>query len=190
MKPAFRAILLIGLVTGVGTACATTRGEAPRERPALDVPVPPPRQISPLPAPEVPPVEPVGDLPGANAPTPPRPRPHRPPDTAKPEQKPEEVKQPEQNPQTPVAPPVPQLRTPEVGNPAQMSAQVRDAIARARAVLDKVDYGPLSETRKKVYDDTKLFAAQAEEALKNSNLVAAKELAEKAERLAKELQGR
>ena len=68
--------------------------------------------------------------------------------------------------------------------------QVRDTIARTRAVLEKIDYGPLSETRKKQYDDAKLFANQAEQELKSSNLVAAKELADKAERLAKELQGR
>ena len=46
------------------------------------------------------------------------------------------------------------------------------------------------ETRKKAYNDAKLFATQAEEAINAANLVFAKELADKAERLAKELQGR
>jgi hypothetical protein len=184
-----RLFVLIGLVATAGAGCATTRAEVPRERPALDVPVPPPRVITPLPPPEPLPVEPVGNLPGNSAPSPPRPRPQRPPETAKPETKPEETKPPEQNPQgqTPL---VPQLRTPDVGNPALVTQQVRDTISRARAVLENIDYGPLSDTRKKVYDDAKLFANQAEEALKGNNLVAAKELAEKAERLAKELQGR
>ena len=188
MRPGLRTILLVGFVVTVGTACATTRAEVPRERPALDVPMPPPRVITPLPPPD-PPVHPVGDLPGTNAPTPPRPRPQKQAEATKPEAKPDETKPPEQNPQTPT-PLVPQLRTPEAGDPAQVTAQVRDAISRARAVLEKIDYGPLSDTRKKVYNDAKLFADQAEEALKGNNLVAAKELAEKAERLAKELQGR
>ena len=184
-----RTLLLVGLVVTAGTACATTRAEVPRERPALDVPIPPPRRITPLPSPEPLTVEPVGDLPGTNTPPPPRPRPQKPPDTAKPEPKPEEPKPPEQTPQTATAL-VPQLRTPPAGDPAQVTAQVRDTINRTRAMLDKIDYGPLSDTRKKQYDDAKLFASQAEEAVKGNNLVAAKEYAEKAERLAKELLGR
>lgn len=188
MQPGLRKILLVGFVVTVGTACATTRAEVPRERPALDVPIPPPRVITPLPPPD-PPVEPVGELPGNNAPTPPRPRPQKPPETPKPESKPEETKAPEPNPENPT-PLVPQLRTPEVGDPAQAAAQVRDAISRTRAALEKIDYRLLSEERKKVYDDAKLFASQAEGELKANNLVAAKELAEKAERLAKGLQGR
>jgi hypothetical protein len=182
-------MMTVSLAAVVAAGCATTRAEVPRERPALDVPIPPPRVITPLPAPEPPPVQPVGDLPGNSAPAPARPRPQKPPETAKPEVKPEEVKPPEPTPQgqTPL---VPQLRTPDVGDPAQVAQQVRDAITRTRAVLEKTDYGPLSDTRKKVYDDAKLFANQAEETLKSNNLVAAKEYAEKAERLAKELQGR
>ena len=191
MRTGVPTIVLVGLLGIGGAGCATTRAEVPRERPALDVPMPPPRVISPIPAPEAPAVEPVGELPGANAPSPSRPRPQRPPENAKPEPKPEESKPPDQNQQNQTTTPlVPQLRMPEVSNAAQVSAQVRDTIGRVRAALEKIDYGPLSDTRRKVYNDAKLFADQAEEALKTSNLVAAKELADKAERLAKELQGR
>jgi hypothetical protein len=63
-------------------------------------------------------------------------------------------------------------------------------VERAKAILDKIDYGPQSDARKKQYEDAKKFATQAEEALKENNLVFAKDLADKAERLAKELQGR
>ena len=137
MRPGLGTILLIGFVVTVAAACATTRAEVPRERPALDVPMPPPRVITPLP-PEPPPVEPVGALPGSNAPTPPRPRPQKSAETAKPETKPEETKPPEQSSQTQTqtqTPLVPQLRTPDVGDPAQVMQQVRDTIARTRAVL-------------------------------------------------------
>jgi hypothetical protein len=170
-------------------ACATTRAETPREWPALDVPIPPPRVITPLPPPEAPTPEPVADLPGSSAPAPTRPRPLRPPETtAKPDPKPEE--KPAENPPPNTTPPVPQLRTPEVGNSAQTAQQIRDTIERAKKTLENIDYRTLVPVRQKAYDDSKLFYTQAEENLKNNNLLVAKELADKAERLAKELQGR
>jgi hypothetical protein len=188
-----RAFLLVLSGTLAGAACATTRAETPRERPALDVPVPPPRVILPMP-PEAPLPEPVGELPGSSAPPPTRPRPQqqRPADTnAKPDPKQEETaKPPDPNPPNAVAPPVPQLRTPEVGNSAQVAAQVRDTIERTKKTLDNIDYRTLAPVRQKAYDAAKLFYTQAEEMLRNNNLLAAKELAEKAERLAKDLQGR
>jgi hypothetical protein len=182
--------MLVGLSTTGGIACATTRAETPRERPVLDVPIPPPREITPLPAPEPPAPEPVGDLPGATVNTPLRPRPQREPQSSapKPEQKPDETKPNETSP--PVAPPVPQLRIPEAGDTAQSASQIRSIVERAKGMLEKINYGPLSDVLKKAYDDAKLFATQAEEALKVNNLVYAKELADKAERLAKEIQGR
>ena len=190
-SPFLRAAAVAVLALVGASACATTRAETPRERPALDVPVPPPRVITPLPAPDPPPPEPVGELPGNAAPTPTRPRPSRPAETAKPEtQKPEEKPVEPPPAATTVAPPVPQLRIPETGDNNQSSAGIRDIIDRTRKVLRTIDYGPLSNQRKKAYDDARLFADQAEEALKGNNLVFAKELADKAERLAKELQGR
>src|SRR4051812_29686893 len=66
-------ILALCLVTGasLGSACSVPlKAKAPVERPALDVPPPPPRVVEPAPVPDTPP-EPVPDLPPA--PTPPRP---------------------------------------------------------------------------------------------------------------------
>lgn len=186
MSAFLRSTALV-LLAAAASACATARAAAPREVPALDVPMPPPRVIVPLPPPEPPPVEPVADLPGNSAPSPTRPRPQRQPDTAKPEAKPEEKTE---TPPNAVAPPVPQLRMPDAGNATQVSQQIRDIVARTRATLDNIDYRTLTPPRQKAYDDAKLFLTQAEEALKTSNLVVAKELADKAERLAKELQGR
>ena len=56
--------------------------------------------------------------------------------------------------------------------------------------LNGIDYGKLQETRKKQYDEAKLFATQAEQALKENNLVVAKEFAYKADRLTRELTSR
>ena len=180
-------VLLVAALTA--SACATTRAETPRERPALDVPMPPPRMIAPLPPPAPPMPEPVGDLPGSSAPAPSRPRPQRPPETtAKPEKTEEKPADP--NPPSTAAAPVPQLRTPEVANAAQTAQQTRDTIERTKKTLENINYLTLAPVRQKAYDDSKLFYTQAEEALKNNNFLVAKELAEKAERLAKELQGR
>ena len=189
MRKTLQLMMVIGLAAAGGSGCATTRAATPAERPALDVPLPPPRVIMPTPAvPEPPAPEPVAEIPGSGTPAPARPRPPR--DTTKPEAKPEETKPVEPPPPAAQTPPVPQLRIPETGDGAQAAVQIRSMVERTRAALGKIDYGPLSEARKKVYDDAKLFNGQAEEALKSDNLVAAKELAEKAERLTKELQGR
>ena len=200
MRSDIRAAVLVVLVAAGGTGCATSRAESPAEHPALDVPIPPPRVITPLPPPEIPGPEPVADLPpaGVNAPSRPRP-PQREKETAagKPEQKPEEPKPAEPPPanappaNAPPAPaPVPQLRIQETGDTAQSAAHIKGLIERIRTALDSIDYRLLSDQRKKAYDDAKLFNTQADEALKGNNLVFAKELADKAERLAKELQGR
>jgi hypothetical protein len=53
-----------------------------------------------------------------------------------------------------------------------------------------VDYGRLSDGARKAYNEAKLFMQGAEGALKESNFELARELAGKAEKLAKELQGR
>ena len=90
----------------------------------------------------------------------------------------------------PPTPPPPTLSTPPQGDANAVSRQIRDSVEQTRRALDKIDYQPLTRDRKKAYDDAKLFATQAEEAINAANLVFAKELADKAERLAKELQGR
>ena len=194
MRAFVQRIPLVVLATALAAACSTARAAAPIERPALEVPPPPPRVIIPLPPPEMPSPEPVGDLPAnANGSAPQRPRPQRDrSDSQKPADPKPEAPPVEQQPPPAVPPPAPspQLRMPETANAAQLGGQIRETIDRARAILGKTDYGPLSEARKKNYTNAQLFAQQAEEALKASNLVAAKELAEKAERLAKELQGR
>jgi outer membrane biosynthesis protein TonB len=192
MSTFLRSAVLVGLVAITASACATTRAEAPRERPGppLDVPIPPPRVIAPLPVPEPPPIQPVNNIPGGTAPAPAKPRPPKPAEntTAKPEQKSEEKTA--ETPAQPNPAPVPQLSIPEAGDTSKLSAETRAMIDRTRAALQKIDYGKLSEPGQKNYNDAKLFADQAEANLKANNFLEAKELAEKAERLAKALQGR
>ena len=66
MKNGVLAVVLAGLTAG----CLTTRAQTPTERPALEVPPPPPRLIDPAPIPEPTP-EPVPDLPPEKVSVPP-----------------------------------------------------------------------------------------------------------------------
>ena len=192
MTAPLRASIVALLVGLAGAACTTTRAATPVERPALEVPPPPPRVVVPQPPPQ-PQLEPVGNLgPGAPIPQLPKARPQRDNSTQKPEAKPEDPKPVDP---IPVAPPAqepaaaPQLRLPESSGSPQVS-QITDTIARSKNMLGTVKFEPLSAAAKKAYRESQMFADQAEDALKNNNLALAREFAEKAERLAKGLQGR
>jgi hypothetical protein len=67
---------------------------------------------------------------------------------------------------------------------------VRTTIDTARGILNGLNYGNLSNVRKKAHNDAKLLLQQAEDALKEGNLAFAQGVANKAETLAKELAGR
>lgn len=176
----------LGLSVVLGSACTTVRASKPIERPALEVPPPPPRVIAPLPLPDLPVIEPVMELPTNNKPESPRSRAQRERTEPKPEPKPETPPPVEPPPAAAPAPAAPVLRTAE-GSDAN---QIRASIANARAILDKTNYPALKHELKNAYDQAQLFAKQADDALNAKNFVFAKELAEKAERLAKELQSR
>jgi hypothetical protein len=184
------ALLLCVASAGVA-ACKTTRAETPVERPNLEVPPPPPRVIEPALVVEAPPPDPVAESPTAPAGgSPPRPRPPRDPGTTKPEVKPEVPIE------TPLPPPITapaapqQLRTPGLASGPETIGEIRAILDRTQGVLDKIDYQRLTKPRQNSYDTAKRFHAEGEKELKAANYVLAKELAEKAERLAIELQTR
>ena len=159
------------------------------------VPPPPPRIVEPA---EV--IEPVGDLPsapsGAASRPPRREAPTKPAASeARPEAKAGGPEKPVEQPpveSAPVPPPVPsaQLRTPQTADTSAAAKTVRTTIDTARTLLNAVNFGPLSNVRKKAYNDAKLLLEQAEDAVKEGNLAFAQGLANKAETLAKELAGR
>jgi outer membrane biosynthesis protein TonB len=191
MKTLLAGTLVLGLSPLVWGCTTLQAKKAPVERPALEVPPPPPRIVEPAPAPEPPP-EPVPDLPPPSA-APPKPRPQpRPPTT---EPKPEPPKPEPPPPDTTAAPPaappqVPQLRTPQTADGAEAEKNVRATIDRAKSTLGSVNYNGLSNERKKVYNDAKSFIQQAEDASRQGNFVLAQASATKAEVLAKEISGR
>ena len=67
---------------------------------------------------------------------------------------------------------------------------VRDTLARATRDLNRVNYSRLSAEGRAQYEQSRRFSAQAEQALKERNLIFAATLADKAATLAAELTGR
>lgn len=184
--------LMLGLwicaVVATG-ACATVRAKPPAERPALEVPVPPGKVIEPMPHQEPLTPEPVGDLPAA---PPANPRPNKPPsrEPVRTDPKPEApVVEATPAPVTPPAP-APQLRTPGTPDSAEAARQVRDVLDRANKTVNSIDTRRFTKAQRGQYEDAKRLVIQAEDALKASNFDSARKLAEKANGIAKELQGR
>ena len=182
-------LALVALVLFAASACTTARAAKPVERPALEVPPPPPRVIAPLPLPDLPAVDLVPELPTNNTPVSPRSKAKSERSEPKPDPKPETPPV-DPPPAAPPAPATPVLRIPEGGDTTQIQNQIKTSIGTTRAILEKTDYGPLKQPLKNAYDQAKNFVTAAEAALQSGNLMYAKETAEKAEKLAKELQNR
>ena len=188
-------IVLVPLLAAGAGACASAPTAKPSD-PGLAIPPAPPHVV---PITTEPVLEPVGEIPGPSSPAASpatrggrgsREAAPKPAGETKPEAKPSgeatETPAPVAPPPAPAAPPL-QLRTAE--SPGTEGA-IRAAIDRTRQLLSTVDYRHLTNVRKKAYDDAKKFADQADEALKQGNVVFALGVAGKAETLAKELANR
>ena len=90
----------------------------------------------------------------------------------------------------PPIPPAPQLRTPGSADGPEAAKQVRDMIDGAKKTLSGVNFQRLNKAQQVQYNNAKLMLTQAEEQLKASNFDLARNNAEKANRIATELQGR
>jgi len=185
--------LLVAVLAGLASACASAQAKAPADRPALEVPAPPPRSIEPAPKPEPSTApEPVSDLPPASPTTPNRPTRTATRDTTpRPEPKPPETAPVEPPaPATPPAAPPPQLRTPSSADGPEASKQVRDMVDKAQKALSSIDCKKLNKARQEQCNNARLMLQKAEDQLKASNFDLARENADKAYRIANELQGR
>ena len=94
-------------------------------------------------------------------------------------------------PVVPTQPPPPaagprDLRTASPAN-ATTERNVRDTLARAARDINRVNYSRLSAEGRGQYDQSRRFSVQAEQALKERNLMFAATLADKAATLAAEL---
>lgn len=180
-------VAIVALSAVGSSACRTVRAATPVERPNLEVPPPPPRIIEPAPAAEPPP-EPTTEPPPATASVN---RPKPPVSHPKPDVKPDVP--PETPPATTTPPPSgppPQLRTPGMASGPEAARQVQAILDRASGMLNSVNQATLSRERRNSFQTARRFMEEAEREMRASNYVLAREYAEKAERLAKELQGR
>lgn len=173
------------------SGCATAQAKSSSDKLPLDIPPPPPHVVV-LPAE---PLEPVGDIPNASTTNPGASRvtPH--PAAKSPEAKPEKpdnppAATPAETPAPTLPPPAPAPQLQQTADTSAAAKNVRTTIEHARTTLNNVDFGHLSNERKKAYNDVKGYCQQAEDALKESNIVFAQAVATKAEKLALELAGR
>lgn len=171
------AILLLTLSLGACAAKAQVRTEPPM--PVLDPPPPPPRVVA-VYAPEP---EPIPVTTPAEPATPVRP-PARP---TRPEQRPEPPVAAAPEPAGTAAKPPsgPSLTlSPTPGSEAQTVAAIRDLLGRATRDLARVNAASLDSDGHAQYETARRFIQQAEEALKNRNVVFAGKLADKAATMA------
>lgn len=170
----FLALAVLTVAVAAGSACASARAEAPVVLQPLEVPPVPARVI----VPEIDEAEPVAE---DEAPAPStRPMPARPAEPVKPADKPEAPA-----PSPPAE--APRVRTPQTANDEQAERQVRSVIGRAQGTLQNVDYRALSPAARQQYDTARRFITQAESALRIRNYVFARNLADKADTLARQL---
>lgn len=180
------ALALAAMALGFGgAACAKARAETVPDGPPLLVPAPPPRVLAPVEARAIPEAVPEPDpapavaVPTAEAAPPvtesrPRPRPAA---------------------AAPAVPEVPgavggagDLRAGSASTATQSS--VRGMLARAARDRARVNVNQLSAAARSQYRQSQRFTAQAQQALRDRNLIFAAALAEKAAALALELVGR
>jgi hypothetical protein len=181
----------------VGTlvaGCTKAQARVAPEQPPLDVPAPPPRHVEATEAPPLP-AAPLPEEP-ATLPAPARPRPapaaaQRPDapksEPARPESPPSEAPRPADEARVP--PPGP-LQTTPAAREAQVERNIQDMLTRAIANLNRVDYRNLNADARTQYDQARRFISQAQDALREKNLVFATNLADKANTLAGQLAGR
>ena len=172
----------IVLLALLGGACAKARAEVALDGPPLQMPEPPLRVLAPVEEPVI--AEPMPEPeapPAAEAPrTPPR--------------APAEPRSPAPVAAQPAPPPAPPAETRELRTASPAAAvterDVRDTLARAVRDISRVNYSRLSADGRAQYEQSKRFGVQAEDALRERNLIFAATLADKAATLAAELAGR
>jgi type IV secretory pathway VirB10-like protein len=185
LRPAIVALFILHLALLAG-ACAKARAESAPDGPPLQIPFPPEHVLVPVEPPvetaSAPEPEPVPP-PAATVPRTPAARPATP-------------AKPQPTPPVAVAPaaPSPPAESRELTAPSPASGanerSVRDLLTRASRDLSRVDYSRLSTDSRAQYEQSKRFSEQAEQALKEKNLIFAATLADKAATLAAELLGK
>jgi len=196
MTTRLAALMSVAVAAAFASGCA--RAQAARttpDGPPLDMPAPPPRDVettsieAPPPAPATPP--PPQEPPRATAP-PARTRPAPTREAARPEPPKVEPPEPAKTPAPANEEPKPSstLQTKPAGEEGDVEKAIRTTLKNATSDLGRVNYRTLNADARTQYDSAKGFIRQAEEALRQKNLVFAKTVADKAASIAAQLGGR
>ena len=172
------------------SACASAQAKGAVAGPPLDVPAPPSRVVepivaeapAPLPLPEDPRPTPVRPVRPAAAPAPSS---AARPEAARPDAPAAEAPKAEE----PAKPPS-TLQTTTAAAEGEVERGIRATLTRATADLGRINYRALNAEAKAQYDTARRFIQQADEAIREKNLVLAKNLADKAAGIAAQQAGR
>ena len=181
------AVLPCGLM-----GCAHASAKSGAESPALEVPSPPQHDVEPI---EVEPLAstPVNAEPDDSTSRTTNPRPRTPPparEPAKPEPPKPEAPKPEVPPETPKVEephPAPPLQTAPATVEGEAERTIRATIQRATSDLTHVDYRALNVDGRAQYDQAKRLMRQADDAIREKNMVFARSVADKAAAIAAQL---
>jgi outer membrane biosynthesis protein TonB len=192
MTSSFRALVIAAVLGASAGGCATARAKSAADAPPLDVPPPPLRTVEPLEA-ETPTPVPLVEEPARR--TPPRPAP--PPRRDQPRQEAPKPEPPKTEPPPEPARPVeeaPRPATPLQTAPPQAEVEaeqrIRGVLAKAKSDLARINVRSLSTDARQQYTTAERFVTQAEEALRQKNMVFARSVAQKAADLAAQLAGK
>lgn len=174
-----RLFLSAAIVALVSAGCAGAKAKPRVEPVALDAPAPPPRVIVP------PDPEPIQPPPPAPDPEPKAQKPARRPAPPRSDGKAEPSRA--SDPPVQASGQAATLQQALPGSPAELARQVHERLTQAQSDLKRVSYKTLGADAKSQYDTAQRFIAQAEQALKQGNLVFAAKVAEKAAGLAASL---
>lgn len=193
---AVQRLVCILFLVGAASACARAHAKTVPQPPALEVPAPPPRVIVPAET-EGPP---VGSTSDATAQPPARRPPQRadagkadvPPARTDPAKaiRPDQTTEPPKPPVQPDPAKAGVLETVLPGNQAEVGRTVRTQLNQANNDLKNLKRETLNADGKAQFDAAKRFIEQAEQAIKDRNLVYAAKLSDKAATLAARLAGR
>ena len=161
--------------------CARAHAKTAPDAPPLDMPEPPPRDVEPKETEVLAPAPPA-DAPEPAPRAPARPRPALPRSEPVPSQPPRPIEGTTRPPTT--------LQTTPTRADGEVERTIRTALVRATADLNRIDYRALNADARTQYDTAKRFVSQAQDALREKNLVFARNLADKAASLAAQLAGR
>src|SRR3954464_583947 len=155
-------VLGFGISATLVAGCAKAQAKAAPDGPPLQMPAPPARVLAPAEQP-VPAEARAPDPPAPAAAAPPR----TPPPRTPPARRPEQPAPAAADATPPAAAPPRELRAASPGS----EKDVRDSLARVNTSLNRIDYRRLNADARSQYDQSKRFTQQAEQALKDRNVV-------------------